>query len=246
MRILLIEDSETMVAHVAGGMRRYGYDIEYALCGEGGLRSLRTAEYDLLICDIMLPDINGFDLVEELRRTNPKIPVLFLSALNTVDDRVKGLRIGGDDYLTKPFAFSELLARVQALLRRSNQSQVPEEELRVADLRLDLVRHKAYRQDREIILQPLEFKLLRFMVHSKGQVLSKALIMERMWDMHISPDSNVVEVWMHHLRNKVDKPFPNKLIHTVRGIGYMLEDRSSSKGTPNDSCVEDDAGRAAG
>ncbi len=224
MRILLVEDSKTTATFIVGGMRRSGHVVDHAELGKDGLALLDTFEYDVLICDILLPDLDGFELVKSLRQMDSGVPVLFLSALNTVEDRVKGLDIGGDDYLVKPFAFSELLARTQALYRRSNRSKEQDRVLSVADLRLDSGRHKAYRGSVEVPLQPLEFKLLHYMMHNKGRVLSKTLIMERMWDMNFDPGSNVVEVRMHHLRNKVDKPFEKKLIHTIRGIGYVLED----------------------
>ena len=214
-----------MAAYIVDGMKRAGYVLDHAETGEDGLGYLRGSEYDLVICDVVLPGLSGFGLVKELRKTNSRVPVLFLSARNTVDDRVEGLSIGGDDYLIKPFAFSELLARIEALLRRSSQWTAPLKELCVADLRMDLERRKVFRGDVEISLQPLEFRLLQYLMQNQGRVLSKTTIMERMWDMSFNPESNVVEVRMHHLRSKVDKPFARPLIHTVRGIGYVLEER---------------------
>ena len=229
MRILLIEDNRATAAYIVDGLRRSGHVVDHASCGEDGLVLLDTVEYDVLICDILLPDLNGFDLVKQLRQKNSQLPVLFLSSLDAVENRVKGLEIGGDDYLVKPFSFSELLARIHALKRRA--VQMPEQEqlqvLEMADLKLDLLRVKAYRGSQDLMLQPLEFRLLHYLMRNAGRVLSKTLIMEKMWDLNFNPDSNVVEVRMHHLRSKVDKPFSNKLIHTVRGIGYVLEDRST-------------------
>lgn len=222
---MLVEDCKAMATHVADGLQREGYVVDHVERGRDALQRLRMIEYDLLLFDVLLPDLNGLELTKTVRQTNTSIPVLFLSAMTTVDDRVRGLAIGGDDYLAKPFAFSELLARVQALLRRSNRTLVMDNHLDVADLRLDLSRRKAYRGSNEIALQPLEFKLLHYMMRNKGRVLSKTLIMEQMWDLSFNPGSNVVEVRMHHLRSKVDKPFPRPLIHTVRGVGYVLENR---------------------
>ncbi len=225
MRILLIEDSEATAAYIGLELTRNGYAVEHASTGEGGLQLMTSADYDLLICDVGLPDMNGFDVVKEIRTTNLHIPVLFLSAKSDVDARVMGLKAGGDDYLTKPFSFSELLARVQALLRRSGLSQEDQGILCVADLKLDLMRRKAYRDSEELPLQPLEFKLLHYLMRNEGKVLSKTMILEQMWDSALNLETNVVEVRMHHLRNKMDKPFKHRLIHTVRGIGYTLESR---------------------
>ncbi|MBN2685833.1 MAG: response regulator transcription factor [Pontiellaceae bacterium] len=224
-RVLLIEDNSTMAMYVTGGLRGKGYVVDNAATAGESICCIDEFEYDLVICDVGLPDMSGFDLVERLRKTDARTPILFLSAKSLVDDRVKGLKVGADDYLTKPFSFAELLARCEALMRRNRPDDSSGTELRVADLRLDLVRHKAYRGSVEIYLQPLEFKLLHYMVHNKGQVLSKTEIMEQIWDLNIEPDTNVVEVRMHHLRNKVDKPFKIPLIHTERGVGYVLEER---------------------
>ena len=229
MHMLLIEDNSAMAVYVGDGLRREGFVVDHAKTAADGLRYVQAFEYDLVICDVGLPDMSGFELVETLRETDSRTPILFLSAKDMVNDRVKGLEIGGDDYLTKPFSFSELLARCQALMRRSRPTQ-DDSVLRVADLKMDLSRHKVYRGAKEIYLQPLEFRLLQYLMHSKGRVLSKNLIMERIWgDQNFDPDTNVVEVRMHHLRNKVDKPFDHALIHTVRGVGYVLDDRDILK-----------------
>lgn len=224
--VLLIEDNSTMAMYVTGGLRGKGYVVDHAATAEEAICCVDVFEYDLVICDVGLPDMSGFDLVERLRKTDERTPILFLSAKSLVDDRVKGLSVGADDYLTKPFSFAELLARCEALMRRNRPEETSGTELRVANLRLDLVRHKAYRDSVEICLQPLEFKLLQYMVHNKGQVLSRTEIMEQIWNLNIEPDTNVVEVRMHHLRSKVDKPFKLPLIHTERGVGYVLEERS--------------------
>lgn len=225
--VLLIEDNSAMATYVTGGLRAEGYAVDLATSAEEAICCINDSEYGLVICDVGLPGMTGFDLVEQLRKTDERTPILFLSAKSLVDDRIKGLQVGADDYLTKPFSFAELLARCEALIRRHRLEETSGTELRVADLRLDLVRQKAYRGSVEICLQPLEFKLLHYMAHNKGQVLSKTEIMKKIWDLNFEPDTNIVEVRMHHLRSKVDKPFGIPLIHTERGEGYMLEDRST-------------------
>ncbi|NLX24875.1 MAG: response regulator transcription factor [Lentisphaerae bacterium] len=225
--VLLIEDNSAMATYVTGGLRAEGYAVDLATSAEEAICCINDSEYGLVICDVGLPGMSGFDLVEQLRKTDERTPILFLSAKSLVDDRVKGLQVGADDYLTKPFSFAELLARCEALMRRNRLEETSGTELRVADLRLDLVRQKAYRGSVEIFLQPLEFKLLHYMAHNKGQVLSKTEIMKKIWDLNFEPDTNIVEVRMHHLRTKVDKPFGIPLIHTERGVGYVLEERSA-------------------
>ncbi len=226
MKLLVIEDNAVTSAFVVKGLQREGYVVDHVMSGEEGLSCAKSGTYDLVVCDVMLPDLNGILLVKKLRTTHPGLPVLFLSARDRVEDRVTGLTAGADDYLVKPFSFSELLARIEALLRRSDQSLSQPEELQVADLRLDLVKRKAYRGETEITLQPLEFQLLEYFVRNVGQTLSRAVIMDKIWDSSSEePSSNMVEVRIHHLRSKVDKPFPTKLIHTVRGVGYILEAR---------------------
>ncbi len=225
MKLLVIEDNAATAGFVEKGFRREGYVVDCVASGEEGLSCAKTGLYDLVVCDVMLPDLNGILLVKKLRSTHPNIPVLFLSARDQVEDRITGLTAGGDDYLVKPFSFSELLARVEALRRRSALTFSQTEELEVADLRMDLVRRKVYRGSTETELQPLEFQLLEYMVRNVGRVLSKTLIMDKIWDFNTEPGSNMVEVRVHHLRRKIDGPFPNKLIHTVRGVGYVLEAR---------------------
>jgi len=227
MRILLIEDSKAMAAYIISGLKRAGHVVDHAKTAEEGLHLLRGVAYDLMLCDVVLPGCSGFDMVKKLRKTNAHLPVLFISARNAVDDRVEGLNIGGDDFLVKPFAFSELLARSEALLRRS-RLEAPskiKDELCEADLRFDLKRGKVFRGSREISLQPLELQLLTYLMRNKGSVLSKTTILEEIWDSSSNPDSNVIQVRMHHLRNKIDKGFSPKLIHTVRGAGYVFEAR---------------------
>jgi len=225
MRLLLVEDDIKIAQFVVNGLREAGFAVDHATNGEDGLHLALTEPYDLAIVDIMLPKIDGLTLIEEVRKNNINTPVLILSAKRSVDDRVKGLKTGSDDYLVKPFAFSELLARIQALIRRSTRVIAPS-ELKIADLVLDLDKRKVYRADEEIFLQPLEFSLLEYLMRNAGRVVSKTMIMEHVWDYNFSPQTNVVEARVCYLRDKIDKHFDIKLIHTVRGVGYVLRETS--------------------
>jgi two-component system copper resistance phosphate regulon response regulator CusR len=191
--------------------------------GEDGLYLLLTDQYDLAILDVMLPQRDGWSILAELRRRGKQTPILFLTARDTLQDRVKGLELGADDYLVKPFAFSELLARVRSILRRGPGRQP--EVLRIADLEIDLLQHKAVRAGRRLDLTPKEFALLSLLARRTGEVLSRTLIAEQVWDMNFDSDTNVVDVAVRRLRSKVDDPYPKKLIHTVRGMGYVLDER---------------------
>jgi two-component system OmpR family response regulator len=224
MVILLIEDDAGISSFVIKGLKQAGYVTKHASDGEEGLHYLLTESFDVAIIDIMLPKLDGLAIISEIRRKNIATPVLILSAKNTVDDRVGGLRIGGDDYLVKPFAFSELLARIQALIRRANHITEPT-TLTVADLSLDIVKRKVFRGSTEIELQPLEFALLEYLMRNTGKVVSKTMIMEHVWDYNFDPQTNVVEVRVCHLRDKIDRNFTRKLIHTIRGAGYVLEEK---------------------
>jgi two-component system OmpR family response regulator len=225
MRLLLVEDDVKIAQFVVNGLREAGFAVDHAANGEDGLHLALTEPYDIAVVDLMLPKLDGLTLIEEVRRNNIDTPVLILSAKRSVDDRVKGLKIGSDDYLVKPFAFSELLARVQALIRRSTRITAPS-ELTVADLTLDLHARKVFRADEEIFLQPLEFSLLEYLMRNAGRVVSKTMIMEHVWDYNFSPQTNVVEARICYLRDKIDKYFDVKLIHTVRGVGYVLKEAS--------------------
>jgi two-component system OmpR family response regulator len=225
MRLLLVEDDVKIAQFVVNGLKEAGFAVDHAANGEDGLHLALTEPYDIAVVDIMLPKLDGLNLIEEIRRNNIDTPVLILSAKRSVDDRVKGLKKGSDDYLVKPFAFSELLARVQALIRRSTRVTAPT-ELKVADLSLDLDKRKVFRAEEEIFLQPLEFSLLEYLMRNVGRVVSKTMIMEHVWDYNFSPQNNVVEARICYLRDKIDKNFDRKLIHTVRGVGYVLKEAS--------------------
>ena len=223
MRLLLVEDDIKIAEFVVNGLKEAGFAVDHAANGEDGLHLALTEPYDVAVVDLMLPKLDGLTLIEEVRKKNINTPVLILSARKSVDDRVTGLKAGSDDYLVKPFAFSELLARVQALIRRSTRVTAPS-QLKVADLTLDLHSRKVFRGETEIFLQPLEFSLLEYLMRNRGQVVSKTMIMEHVWDYNFNPQTNVVEARICYLRDKIDKDFDTKLIHTVRGVGYVLKD----------------------
>lgn len=222
MRILVVEDEIKTADYLRKGLSVSGFVVDVATQGEDGLHLAMTEYYDLIVLDVQLPGRDGWSILQSLRRAGRQTPVLFLTASDTVADRVKGLDLGADDYLVKPFAFSELLARVRSTLRRGPTRQP--ETLRVADLDLDLPRHKAARAGQRLDLTPKEFSLLSLLVRRKGEVLSRTLIAELVWEMHFDSDTNVVDVAVRRLRNKVDDPYPRKLIRTVRGVGYVLDD----------------------
>lgn len=224
MRILLVEDERKTASFIIKGLRQQGFAVDHAINGEDGLHLARTEPYDAAVVDIMLPKLDGPTLIEKLRQDNVLIPVIILSAKSSVDERVSGLQAGGDDYLVKPFAFSELLARIQALIRRAAAVSEPT-TLTVSDLQMDISRRKVFRAGREIELQALEFSLLEYLMRQVGRVVSKTMIMEHVWDYNFDPQTNVVEVRICRLRDKIDRPFKKKLIHTIRGVGYVLEEK---------------------
>lgn len=221
MRILLIEDEKKTAAFLTKGLREAGFTVEVAKDGEKGLELAHAKQHDLLIVDVMLPKRDGWEIVTELRREGFSKPILFLTARDSVKDRVKGLELGGDDYLIKPFAFSELLARVRSALRRSPAHQ--EEQLKIEDLEIDTRRHKAVRDGVPLNLTAKEFLLLTHLVRCAGEVVSRAEIVGHVWDINFVTDTNVVDVMVRRLRAKVDDPFRKRLIHTVRGAGYVLK-----------------------
>ncbi len=223
MRILIIEDDDSVGRYVARGLHEEGHTPELCTDGRDGLIRATTEPFDVLVVDRMLPGLDGLAPVRTLRASGGKVPVLFLTALGDVEHRVEGLESGGDDYLTKPFHFSELLARVSALHRRHTQD-APETVLRVADLELDLLAREARRGGKTIALQTREFQLLEFLMRHAGQVVTRTMLLERVWEVHFDPQTNVIDVHVSRLRNKIDRDFSPPLIHTVRGAGYVLRE----------------------
>ena len=223
MRILLVEDDPKIASFIIKGLKAEGFAVDHEDNGEDGLHMALTEPYDAAVIDIMLPKMDGLSLVENIRREKLKTPIIILSAKGEVDDRVKGLQTGADDYLTKPFAFSELLARLQALIRRSSDVAEPT-KLKVGDISMNLITREVVRAGQKVDLQPLEFSLLEYLLRNAGRVVSKTMIMEHVWDYYFDPQTNVVESRIYKLREKIDKGFSTKMIHTVRGVGYVLKE----------------------
>ena len=221
MRLLLIEDDQVIANFITKGLKESGFAVDHVADGQSGLNAALQRIYDLAIIDLMLPKLDGISIISRLREKKINTPIIILSAKRTVDDRIDGLQHGGDDYLTKPFSFSELLARVEALLRRSSNSVEPT-TLSISDLTLDLLSRTTHRAGKKIDLQPKEFALLEYLVRNSGRVLSKTMIMERIWNYDFDPGTNVVEARVSRLREKIDKNFNTPLIHTVRGLGYVI------------------------
>ncbi len=221
MRILVIEDDMTVGQYIVKGLQSSGHDVTIANEGVKGLYIATKEKFDIMVVDRMLPGMDGLTLIETIRKAGNTTPVLILSALGEVDDKVQGLKAGGDDYLTKPFAFLELMARIEALIRRSSiQDDIT--SLQVDDLHIDLISRKVLRQEVEIKLKPREFQLLEYMMRNKGQIVTRAMLLEAVWNYHFDPQTNVIDVHISRLRQKIDKDFPVSLIHTVRGVGYVL------------------------
>jgi len=221
MRLLLVEDDPKIASFILKGMKAEGYAVDHASDGQEGLHMAVTEPYDAAIIDVMLPKLDGLSVIERMRKEKVNTPVIILSAKGSVDDRVRGLQVGGDDYLPKPFAFSELLARVQALIRRAGGLSEPT-RLTVGDLTMNLLTREVTRGGRKIELQRLEFSLLEYLMRNAGRVVSKTMIMEHVWDYNFDPQTNVVESRICRLRDKIDRDFDRKLIQTVRGVGYAL------------------------
>lgn len=223
MRALLIEDDRVIASFIVKGLKEGGFTVVHAVDGEDGLHLAQTEPYDIAIIDIMLPRLDGLTVIRSLREARRAIPVIILSAKDTVDDRVKGLQLGADDYLTKPFAFSELLARVQALIRRTTGA-AETTKLVLGDLSMDLLTREVFRGGRRLDLQPREFALLEFLMRNPGKVVSRTMILDHVWDYQFDPQTNVVDARMSRLRDKVDRRFEKKIIHTIRGVGYVLKE----------------------
>ena len=223
MRVLLVEDDAKIAAFVRNGLAQEGFTVDHAADGLGGLSLASQAPYDAAVIDIMLPGLDGLALIEELRNRRIRVPVIILSAKRSVDERVAGLQAGGDDYLTKPFAFSELLARIHALIRRATNAAEPT-GITIGDLHIDLRARTVSRADRRINLQPREYALLEYLARNAGRVVSKTMIIEHVWDYNFDPQTNIVESRICRLREKIEEDFATPLIHTVRGMGYVLRD----------------------
>ena len=222
MRVLIVEDDPEVARYLVKGLRESGYTVDHAPTGNEGLAMASGEGYDALIVDRMLPGLDGLSLIETLRKSGKTTPVLILSALGDVDQRVRGLKAGGDDYLAKPFAFTELLARLEAVLRRGTASKNAQTVLKIGDLELDLLSRTVKRSGTAIDLQPREFRLLEYLMRHAGHVVTRTMLLEGVWDYHFDPQTNVIDVHISRLRQKVDKGFPKPLIHTVRGAGYSL------------------------
>src|SRR4051812_39764005 len=239
MRILVVEDEKRIADFLCRGLQGAGYAVDAAPNGAVALDHIHTADYDLVVLDLMLPDMDGLQVLEKIRNRKTGPPVLILSARGALDDRVKGLETGADDYLVKPFAFVELLARVRALLRRG---QPTPERLQVSDLSLDCIRRKVTRANETIELAPKEFGILEYMMRNKGRPLSRTMIVEHVWDMDYDGLTNIVDVYIRHLRSKIDDRWPTKMIRTIRGIGYMLdlpdEETEAGQAQPQDASVD--------
>jgi heavy metal response regulator len=223
MRLLLVEDDKKLSAFILKGLRQAGFAVDHSGNGRDGLHLALSETYDAAILDIMLPEVDGLAIIEEMRQKGISTPVIILSAKRSVDDRIKGLQTGGDDYLVKPFAFSELLARVQALIRRASVAVEPT-RMTAGDISLDLMTRKVERGGTKLNLQPKEFALLEYLMRNEGKVLSKTIIMEHIWDYNFDPQTNVVDVLVCRLRAKLDRDFDKKMLHTIRGVGYVLRE----------------------
>ncbi len=227
MRVLIVEDDRETRDFLVQGLTESGHIVDSAENGKDGLFLAIDQDFDVLVVDRMMPQVDGLSLVETLRESDKQTPVLILSALGEVDDRVEGLQRGGDDYLVKPFAFSELVARLEALVRRGDREAV-QTQLQIADLEMDLLKHVVRRAGREIDLQPREFRLLEYLMRHSGQVVTRTMLLEKVWDYHFDPQTNVIDVHISRLRGKIDKEFDPPLIHTVRGAGYVLRATEST------------------
>ena len=234
MRLLVVEDEKRIADFLSQGLQSAGYAVDVVYTGEEAVDRVHSTEYDLVVLDLGLPDMDGLTVLQKIRNRKSVTPVLILSARDSVDDRVKGLEQGADDYLVKPFAFVELLARARVLLRRG---QPTPEKLQVGDLSLDCIRRKVTRSNENIELAPKEFSILEYMMRNRGRPLSRTMIVEHVWDMDYDGLTNIVDVYIRHLRSKIDDRYPDKMIHTVRGIGYMLDAPDGQEPAPAESAA---------
>ena len=223
MKVLLVEDEIKLGEYIKKGLTESGFVVEHHTTGLDGYHALMTDEYSVVLMDVMLPDISGFELIRNYRAAGKQTPVLFLTAKDELSDKVKGIEIGGDDYLTKPFAFAELIVRIKSLLRRANQADYNSTILQIADLQMDIAKRTVHRGDTAIKLTAKEFALLQFLLERRGEVLPRSVIASQVWDMNFDSDTNVIDVAIRRLRLKIDDDYETKLIHTVRGMGYRLD-----------------------
>ena len=223
MKVLLVEDELKLGEYVKKGLSEAGFIVDHQLTGLDGYHAMMTEEFSVILMDVMLPDVSGFELVRNYRAAGKHTPVLFLTAKDDLDDKIKGIEIGGDDYLTKPFAFAELIVRIKSLLRRANQADFKSTLMQIADLKMDIAKRTVHRGDTPIKLTAKEFSLLQFLLERRGEVLPRSIIASQVWDMNFDNDTNVIDVAIRRLRIKIDDEFDTKLIHTVRGMGYRLD-----------------------
>ena len=223
MKVLLVEDEKNLGEYIKKGLTEAGFIVDHHMTGLDGYHAMMTEEFSVILMDVMLPDVSGFELVRNYRAAGKHTPVLFLTAKDDLDDKIKGIEIGGDDYLTKPFAFAELIVRIKSLLRRANQADYKSTLMQIADLKMDIAKRTVHRGDTPIKLTAKEFSLLQFLLERRGEVLPRSIIASQVWDMNFDNDTNVIDVAIRRLRIKIDDEFDTKLIHTVRGMGYKLE-----------------------
>ncbi|MGM8908960.1 MULTISPECIES: heavy metal response regulator transcription factor [Psychrobacter] len=223
MKVLLVEDELKLGEYVKKGLSEAGFIVDHQLTGLDGYHAMMTEEFSVILMDVMLPDVSGFELVRNYRAAGKHTPVLFLTAKDDLDDKIKGIEIGGDDYLTKPFAFAELIVRIKSLLRRANQADYKSTLMQIADLKMDIAKRTVHRGDTPIKLTAKEFSLLQFLLERRGEVLPRSIIASQVWDMNFDNDTNVIDVAIRRLRIKIDDEFDTKLIHTVRAMGYRLD-----------------------
>ena len=238
MKVLLVEDELSLGDYIKKGLSEAGFIVEHKTTGLDGYHALMTEDFNIVVMDVMLPDVSGFELVSNYRAAGNTTPVLFLTAKDDLSDRIKGIDIGGDDYLTKPFAFAELLVRIKSLLRRANQSDYASTVLQMADLKMDIAKRSVHRDKCSIKLTAKEFALLQFLLEHQGEVLPRSVIASQVWDMNFDSDTNVIDVAIRRLRSKIDDDFESKLIHTVRGMGYKLEADNTAATVNNETNID--------